>query len=193
MTIMAKVTSGMTSIAVKSFDLLEACATASEAAKALKAIPVHMAYNVTAIDRAGRHVTAYLSPDRDALVTSAAVATNHQERVEWHEHARATATVERERYLLRRLTLHDEPAPRFIAAFLKPPLYSTAFGRGFGTLYTSVYWPRQGRVDLLWPGGRWSQTFDDFEEGRRTVTYGPAQSLTGQSLSSPDSVAVAPA
>ena len=171
--------------------LLEVCASAAEAAEALKAVPVHMAYNVTAVDRSGRHVTAYLSPDRDALVTKAAVATNHQERVEWHEHARATATVERERFLLRRLTLHDEPAPRFIGAFLKPPLYSTAFGRGFGTLYTAVYRPRQGCMDLLWPGGQWSQSFAAFEEGSRTVSYEPVGGQAALGPSAGASIAVA--
>jgi len=151
--------------------ILEFCERCEDAAEALRAVPVHMAYNVTVVDRTGRHLTAYLSPDREPLITNAAVATNHQERVEWHEHARATATVERERYLLRRLTLHDEPAPRFVAAFLKPPLYSTAFGRGFGTLYTAVYRPRRGTVELLWPGSRWQQSFQSFEESARTIRY----------------------
>ena len=81
------------------------------------------------------------------IVTDQRVATNHQEHVEWHRHARATATVERERFLLQRLTLHDEPANRFIGAFQRPPLYSTAFGRGFGTVYTAVYWPRRGTAE----------------------------------------------
>ncbi len=54
------------------------------------------------------------------IVTDQRVATNHQEHVEWHRHARATATVERERFLLQRLTLHDEPANRFIGAFQRP-------------------------------------------------------------------------
>lgn len=42
----------------------------------------------------------------EAIMTHALVATNHQERVEWRSHARFAATVERERYLLQRLTLH---------------------------------------------------------------------------------------
>jgi predicted choloylglycine hydrolase len=151
--------------------ILEFCERTAEAAEVLRSVPVHMAYNVTLVDREGHHLTAYLSPDRPPLITSAAVATNHQERVEWHEHARATATVERERYLLRRLTLHDEPAPRFVAAVLKPPLYSTAFERGFGTLYTAVYRPRRGTLELHWPGGRWQQGFRTFEEGARSIRY----------------------
>jgi predicted choloylglycine hydrolase len=150
---------------------LEVCESVADVAAVLKRIPTHMAYNVTALDSKARHLTAYLSPDRETVVTRQRVATNHQERVEWHEHARATATVERERYLLQRLTLHDDPAPKFMAAFLKPPLYSTAFDRGFGTLYTAIYQPRLGAMELRWPGGTWRQSFADFTEGARVVRY----------------------
>lgn len=150
---------------------LETCDRVSEVAAVLKRVPTHMAYNVTALDAQGRHLTAFLSPDRETVITRQRVATNHQERVEWHEHARATATVERERYLLQRLTLHDEPAPKFMDAFLKPPLYSTAFTHGFGTLYTAVYQPRKGAMELRWPGGRWPQSFAKFDDGARAVRY----------------------
>jgi predicted choloylglycine hydrolase len=151
--------------------VLETCETAKDAAAALVRIPSHMAYNVTVLDRAGGHFTVYLAPDREAVVSHAAVATNHQEHVEWRYHARATATVERERYLLQRLTLHEEPAEDFIAAFLKPPLYSLAFARGFGTLYTAVYWPRQGAARYCWPGSVWAQSLDGFREGMIQVRY----------------------
>jgi len=150
---------------------LEVCETVGEVAEVLKRIPTHMAYNVTALDAQGRHLTAFLSPDRETVITRQRVATNHQERVEWHEHARATATVERERFLLQRLTLHDEPAPKFMDAFLKPPLYSTAFTRGFGTLYTAIYQPRKGAMELRWPGGIWRQSFKSFSEGARAIRY----------------------
>ena len=149
--------------------VLETCETAEEAAAALKRIPCHMSYNVTALDAAGRFVTVWLAPDRVALVTHAPVATNHQERVEWAHHARVTATVERERFLLQRLTLHPETEERFIAAFLRPPLYSTAFASGFGTLYTAAWRPAAGAMALCWPGSEWSQSFAAFEEGARQV------------------------
>ncbi len=80
-----------------------------------------------------------------------------------------SATVERQRFLLQRLTLHREPEERFIAAFLKPPLYSTAFAAGFGTLYTAVYRPRKGSLDLLWPRGDWRFALDAFREGALSV------------------------
>ena len=149
--------------------ILQTCETAAEAGAALKRIPSHMSYNVTVLDRGRNYLTAYLAPDRDTILTRAAVATNHQERVEWIGHARMTATVERERFLLQRITLHVEPAEKFIAAFLRPPLYSTAFNRGFGTLYTAAYRLRTGTVDIHWPGSVWPQGFADFRPGTRRI------------------------
>lgn len=135
--------------------VLQTCETTEEAGRALARLPTHMSYNVTALDRRRSYLTAYMAPDRPAVLTHAAVATNHQEKVEWDAHARMTATVERERFLLERLTLHVEPEERFIGAFLRPPLYSTAFDRGFGTLYTAVYRPRLGQMELRWPRAVW--------------------------------------
>jgi len=154
--------------------VLQTCATAEEAGAALARIPTHMSYNVTVLDRKRNYLTAFMAPDRPAVLTHAAVATNHQERVEWDAHARMTASVERERFLLQRLTLHIEPEEKFIAAFLRPPLYSTAFDRGFGTLYTAVYRPRKGEMELRWPRGTWALSLDDFaEDARRIFTPEP--------------------
>jgi predicted choloylglycine hydrolase len=136
--------------------VLQTCETAEQAGRALARIPCHMSYNVTALDAERRYLTAYLAPDRAAIVTHAAVATNHQERVEWDHHARFTATVERERYLLQRLTLHPETEERFIGAFLRPPLYSLAFSSGFGTLFTAAYRPRKRSMALCWPNRSWA-------------------------------------
>jgi len=149
--------------------VLETCTTAADAVAALTRIPCHMSYNVTVIDRARGYRTVQLAPDRAPVVTHAAVATNHQGRVEWSSHARFTATVERERFLLARLTLHPESQRRFIGAFLKPPLYSTAFAQGFGTLYTAVYRPRARRMELHWPGAEWDLPLHGFAGGERQV------------------------
>ena len=62
----------------------------------LRRIPVHMSYNVTALDRAGRRATVYLAPDRPARVTDRAVATNHQGEVEWAPYVAAIRSVERQ-------------------------------------------------------------------------------------------------
>jgi len=151
--------------------VLETCETAVQAGKVLGRVPSHMAYNVTALDASGDRVTVMIAPGRDALITNAPVATNHQATVEWRTHARATASVERERFLLRRLTLHPEPADRFVAAFLRPPLYSTAFDRGFGTLYTAEFRPLQRAMTLHWPDHSWELNLDEFVEGQRTITF----------------------
>lgn len=150
--------------------VLQTCETAAEAGAALARLPSHMSYNVTVLDANRRYVTAYLAPDRETILTRAAVATNHQERVEWSSHARFTATVERERYLLQRLTLHPETEEKFIGAFLKPPLYSIAFSAGFGTLYTAAYRPRSGEMELCWPSGPWPHSFARFDAGARILS-----------------------
>ena len=111
------------------------------------------------------------APDRPTILGNSAVATNHQERVEWSSHARFTATVERERYLLARLTLHPESQQKFIGAFLKPPLYSTAFTAGFGTLYTAAYRPRGKSLELAWPGRTWKKSFRAFDEDTVRVAF----------------------
>ena len=151
--------------------ILQTCTTAQEAGEVLKRVPSHMSYNVTVLDADRQFLTAYLSPDRPTLLTHAAVATNHQERVEWSSHARFTATVERERYLLQRLTLHPETQERFVGAFLKPPLYSTAFSSGFGTLYTAAYRPRAHSLDIHWPDGTWHKSFATFPEDAMRVVF----------------------
>ena len=149
--------------------VLQTCTTAQEASVVLSRVPTHMSYNVTVLDAKRNYLTAMLAPDRPAVITHAAVATNHQESVEWISHARFTATVERERFLLQRMTLHRDPEDKFIEAFLKPPLYSTAFSAGFGTLYTAVYRPRKQEMEVRWPGTVWPLSMANFKEGGRRV------------------------
>ena len=79
--------------------VLQTCETVDDAVRTLRRIPVHMSYNVTAIDRDGRRATVYLAPDRPAQVTSLAVATNYQGTVEWAPYAAAIRTVERQEHL----------------------------------------------------------------------------------------------
>ena len=152
--------------------LLETCATTAEASATLARVPCHMAYNVTLLDAAGHHATVFLAPDRPAVVTRLPAATNHQDRIEWMRHARATATVQRERFL------YDEllggpllPAADFIAAFLKPPLYAHAFARGFGTLYTAAYRPLERSLELLWPDASRRYALDAFRAEQWGVIY----------------------
>jgi predicted choloylglycine hydrolase len=149
--------------------VLEFCRTAADAADVLRRVPTHMAYNVTAIDRAGAFFTAQLAPDRPALIGEAPVATNHQGDVEWQRHADATASVERERFLARLLSKRATGAPQLADAFLRPPLHSKAYARGYGTLYTAIYRPARGEVEYRWPELSWTLSFAAFGEGVRSL------------------------
>jgi predicted choloylglycine hydrolase len=158
--------------------ILQTCETVGEAASVLTRVPSHMSYNVTAVDAERQFVTAYMAPDRPTVLRHIGVATNHQERVEWASHARFTATVERERFLLQRLTLHVDPPEKFISAFLKPPLYSVAYDAGFGTLYTAVYHPRRFAMELRWPGRTWAFSGTGAAEGSQRIAYPDAAQIS---------------
>jgi predicted choloylglycine hydrolase len=150
--------------------LLEHAATTAEAAVILRRVPVHMSYSVALLDRAGHHATVYVNPDRPAEILARRSSTNHQHGVAWARHAEATRTVERTGVLDRLLT-GDQEVPAVLAAFLRPPLYQTAYGRGYGTLYTAVYRPADASVELVWPKLRWRQSCADFRPGARTIRF----------------------
>jgi predicted choloylglycine hydrolase len=145
--------------------LLERCTTTGEAVGVLARLPVQASYNLTILDRAGEAVTAHVASDRPLSVGKALVATNHQHAVEWPEHAAAVRSEERERYMLDLIADGDLAVDRF----LEPPLYSTDYDDGFGTLYTAVHLPAEGAVEYRWPGLSWRQSCDAFEEGIRAV------------------------
>lgn len=161
--------------------ILETCTTVAEAAAVLKRVPCHMSYNVTILDHAGAWATVFVGPDRRSVVSHAAVATNHQERVDWATHAIATQSVERERVLLNALARGRPTREQFIAAFLQPPVYSLAFDQGFGTLYTSSYSPQDRSMELHWPDGQWKLHLDarqdDHQRDTRRVSYPLAKIL----------------
>jgi predicted choloylglycine hydrolase len=149
--------------------LLETCETTEQARDVLLRLPYHLAHTLTLVDAAGDVCTAYLSPDRGAELSPAPLATNHQGRVEWAEHAEATRTVEREGCLARHLEQEAGCAEDLVSAFLRDPLYSHDHARRMGTLYTCAYDVRAGSVSYRWPGVRWDHSFARFEEGVRTV------------------------
>lgn len=148
--------------------LLQVCSTVAEARAVLARLPFHLAHTLTLVDRSGDFVTAYLSPDRGAVFNEVPVATNHQGDVEWHEHARATKSLERERLIA--IALEEAHDPQgFADAFLRPPLFSAAYASGMGTLYTAVYRAARGSVEYRWPGLTWEHSFERFRAGRRLV------------------------
>lgn len=151
--------------------VLEFCDTTKQAEAALKRIPSHMAYNITAVDKTGRFITAYLAPDREPQVTQIPIAANHQGRIDWYNYARATATVQRERFLFFRLREEGMTPEKLIDCFFRSPLYTRAYANGFGTIYTSVYRPREGRASYLWPNGALEHSLSDFREGSHVQRF----------------------
>lgn len=149
--------------------VLEFCCSTREAVKVLERIPTHMSYNVTVLDREQRFATVFVAPDRDPIVRQVPIATNHQGRIEWRRHAWATATLEREHVVASRLADCDETAARFVGAFLEPPLFNTAYRRGFGTLYTAVYRPIERQAEYIWKTTSRRQSFDRFTEDEWVV------------------------
>jgi predicted choloylglycine hydrolase len=145
--------------------LLETCATSEEAREVLGRVPCNLAHNVTVVDRSGHVVTAYLSPDREPVFSRSPAATNHQGFVDWPEQARATRTLEREQHVLELLHRPHLTMDELADAFLGAGLYSQAYDRGFGTLYTAVYRVGESRVEYRWPTFTWPQSVDAFEEG----------------------------
>ena len=119
--------------------LLETCSTVAEAAAVLARLPYHLAHSLTLADLSGEVLTAHLSPDRGVAFRPTPAATNHQDVVEWTEHAAVTRTLEREACILALLDDPSTTAEGFVQAFLAPPLRSTTYSRGFGTLYTAAY------------------------------------------------------
>jgi predicted choloylglycine hydrolase len=154
--------------------LLEACATTEEARAVLARLPYHLAHTLTIVDADGDVCTAFLSPDRGAELTPHPVATNHQGRVEWAEHAQATRTMEREECLVGLLAGGAATVGELVDAFLAPPLLGADYARRMGTLYTCAYDVRAARVEYRWPGHVWEQGLADFREGERTVAYATA-------------------
>lgn len=151
--------------------VLEFCDTVDEAVAALNRIPSHMAYNVTVVDRSGTFKTVLLSPDRVPMVTDAAFATNHQVKVDWPENAIFNKTMERAAYLNDLMAQNGLTAKVMAEAFLKKPLYNTLFSEGFGTLFTSIYKPVAGTMQLRWPNESMHQSFEDFREENKLIQF----------------------
>ena len=160
--------------------VLQTCQTTEEAMQVLRRVPVHMSYNVTALDRAGQRATAYLAPDRPARVTSLAVATNYQGEVEWAPYAAAIRTVERQQHL-EELLAAGADVPGIVAACLRSPLYATRFHQGFGTLYTAEYQPAEGLARYHWPDRTWEHSLARVGSGSAQVQLGrPSSAFPSQ-------------
>jgi predicted choloylglycine hydrolase len=158
---------------------LESCSTVAEAVSLLGGVPVHMAYSVTLVDRRGAHATVHLHPQRAAQITASTVATNHQERVVWPEHAGFTRSLERRRHVESMLDDDSIDVRAFTERFLEPPLHRREYARGSGTLYTAVYSPVSGTLDLYWPGAHRRVGFGSFPVGTHVARYGGRSAVSG--------------
>ncbi len=151
--------------------VLEFCGTLDEAEAALKRIPSHMSYNIMLMDSAGKHRLIQIAPDRSPRITDLSASTNHQDKVDWPEHAAFTKTIERELYLHEMLTQGELTGNQIADEFLKAPLFNRKYSLGFGTIYTAVYRPKEGALVLRWPGIKLRQTFEEFQEGITSIIY----------------------
>jgi predicted choloylglycine hydrolase len=151
--------------------VLEFCRTTEEATQVLCSIPSSMAYNVSVLDAEGKYGVVLVGPNRRPRVIGSAVATNHQERVEWQQHDTLTRSAARRRVLQECLRDPAETAASLRSRFLAPPLFSTAYDRSFGTLYTAVYDAKARSAEFLWRTGSWRLAFDDFREGTFRADY----------------------
>lgn len=151
--------------------VLEFCSTIDEAVSVLKRIPSHMSYNIMLMNHLGEHQLVQIAPDREPVVTDLSASTNHQENVDWPEHALFTKTIERELYLQEMLVQNQYSSEQIADAFLKAPLFNRKYKQGFGTIYTAVYQPRRRSMELRWPGVSLKQTFDYFQEGVTSISY----------------------
>lgn len=139
--------------------LLETAGTIDEGVRVLRRVPVHMAYNLLLMDPSGRSVTVLVRPGEPPELFDLPAVTNHRGTVpDDPAHAASLRSVERQQALFGLLA---DPDPAAVTdAFLQPPLYNTAFERGFGTLYTVAYRPAAGEVEYRWPGSSWRLGFD---------------------------------
>lgn len=150
--------------------ILEFCDTVSQAVSVLLRVPSHMSYNVTVADKSGQYRTVEIAPDRKPMISEMGFATNHQGKIDWKEADDVNKTGERATFLNAILN-RGFSIEKLTKVFLKPPLYNTNFAEGYGTLYTAVYRPIEGLVELRWPNQKMIQTFDHFIEEYKVITY----------------------
>lgn len=151
--------------------ILQVCDDTPHAMAVLQRLPVNMCYNVTVVDRDGRYLTAWLSPDREPIIRSWPICTNHQETNDWPEYVARAGSVEREKYLAARLGDPRETADSLVGAFLQPPLFQSNYRGSYGTLYTAVYRPWSKSATYLWPTQSIHQGLDTPHEEERWISY----------------------
>jgi len=132
--------------------ILECCHSVDEALVILAGIPSHMSYNLTLADPSGHAVSVFARTDDQPLrLSHHALATNHQFPIVWRAYVAATASVDRELFLINRLKDPNETLATMSRHFLGHPLYHRNYQQGFGTLYTAAYNCARKTLSLSWP------------------------------------------
>jgi predicted choloylglycine hydrolase len=149
--------------------LLEFCTTVPESTKVLTRIPSHMAYNITLLDREGRHAVVEMAPDRPPVVRRSRVSTNIQEGPAWSSYHRFSRSAEREQHL--KNSIRSLTAKQLVEDFMKAPLYTHEYERGMGTLYTVVYRPTVGKAEYHWLGAQQQQDMNSFVAKQIELRY----------------------
>ncbi|MFT4021596.1 MAG: C45 family autoproteolytic acyltransferase/hydrolase [Acinetobacter sp.] len=150
--------------------VLEVATNTATAIEILKRIPVHMTYNISLLDQSGEWATVFLKPNASAEVLRQQVVANHQHAILWPAHARATKTIERAT-TLESVVKKSYQSQSVEKALLRPPLFQTAYHKGYGTLYTARYNPYALTAELLWPNQRWLQHCQDVKEASFWVDF----------------------
>ncbi|ETX16336.1 hypothetical protein OCH239_00410 [Roseivivax halodurans JCM 10272] len=156
--------------------VLETCRTVPDARKVLARVPSHMDYNIVLADAAGQTASVEMHAGGGCTARTPAIATNHQLDMPLPDKAAFTRTVER-RARLSHLLMRSRPIEVAIRDFLAPPLHQTDYARGFGTLFTAAYAPRERSMRLLWPDCEIAQSLDDFAELSHTAQFGAAEKV----------------
>jgi predicted choloylglycine hydrolase len=150
--------------------LLEFSENVDDAVAVLSRVPVHMSYTVTLLDRQTRWATVFVAPDRPAETVRRQAVSNIQHDVEWPAYAKAT-NAEARAEALAAAVLQARDAHDVLRALLEPPLFQTTYRRGLGTLYTAVYHPHDGSVEMVWPDSVWRQSCNHFVPGARAIDF----------------------
>ncbi len=145
--------------------VLQVCSTVAEAVEVLKSIPTHLAYNITLVDRTGARATVEIAPDRVAVFLGRGHATNHQGHDQsWSGYLKAVKSHDRERMILEAGAGHFG-TQSMIDMFRTQPFFNTQYSRSFGTLYTSLYDPKSGVIQMILPHTHLVYTMDTMPAG----------------------------
>lgn len=131
--------------------VLETCRDVGDAREALSLVPAYMPYTFVVADASGGFVTAFLSPDRDAVFVERRTSANHQGAVEWPAYCAQTQSVER-LGALESLVGGAGALDAARGAFVRSPLWRRAYSKAAGTLYVAEYHTGSRSLVLRWPG-----------------------------------------